>query len=199
MSPMQEERDEVIVHCIDELDRISSLLNTSLDLSLASADALRLRKEQIDLEKTLRSLVELYEPSFAHAGLKLQFHAAGPLAMEADKALIQRTLANLLDNEYKHLTSGHTVNITLQVDGDRASILLEDDGPGFPEDLLPRLFERYTKGAQSSGHGLGLAFVSAVVRSHDGTVIAANRPGGGASLALLIPLQDQPALTPATL
>ncbi len=198
MSAHPEDRDEAIVHCIEELDRISSLLDTSLDVSLASADALRLRKQQIDLEKTLRSLVELYEPSFAHAGLKLHFHAAGPLAIEADTALIQRTLANLLDNEYKHLAPGHTVDITLNTAGDQATILIEDDGPGFPEDLLPLIFERYTKSPQSQGHGLGLAFVSAVIRSHDGTVVAANRPEGGASLAIQIPLQDCMALDLAT-
>ena len=197
MSPRQEERDEAIVHCIDELDRVAALLSTSLDVSLASADALRLRKEPIDLEKTLRSMVELYEPSFAHAGLKLRFHGEGPLLIDADTALMQRTVANLLDNEYKHLTSGNAVDITLGTQGERASILVEDDGPGFPDDLLPRIFERYTKGSQSPGHGLGLAFVEAVIRSHDGTVLAANRPGGGASIALQIPLQDTMALTPA--
>ena len=198
MSPRQEERDEAIVHCIDELDRISALLSTSLDVSLASADALRLRKEPIDLEKTLRSMVELYEPSFAHAGLKLRFHGEGPLLVDADTALMQRTVANLLDNEYKHLAPGHTVDITLQSEGEQASILVEDDGAGFPEELLPRIFDRYVKGSASPGHGLGLAFVEAVIRSHDGSVVATNRNGGGASLAIHIPLQDTMALTPVS-
>ena len=189
MSTSAEEREEAIVHCIDEVDRVSSLLSTSLDVSEASADALRLRKEPIDLEQTLRSMVALYEPSFAHAGLELVLRSAGPVAIQADAVLLQRTVANLLDNELKHLAPGKTVSLTLLHSSAQARVLVEDNGTGFSPELLPRVFDRYTKGPQSKGYGLGLAFVSAVVRSHEGSVIATNRPGGGAAISLELPRQ----------
>ncbi len=165
MSRHTDEREEAIVHCIEEVDRLSSLLSTSLDVSEASADALRLKKEVIDLDGTLRSMVELFEPSFSHVGLSLQLRTYGPVFVEVDPALFQRTLANLFDNELKHLAPGRTVTATLQPRDGRVRLLVEDNGAGFPPELLPRAFERYSKGADSQGHGLGLAFVAAVVRS----------------------------------
>ncbi len=194
MSPQAEVKEEAIVHCIEAIDRLSSLVNTSLDVSEASADALRLRKETVNLNETVRSMAELYEPSLSHAGLQLVLRGAGALYIEADRALLQRVLANLFDNELKHLHSGTTVTITLEEKAERVLLRLEDDGAGFPFELLPRVFERYSKGAQSEGYGLGLAFVAAVVRSHDGSVTAANRPEGGVCLALEFPLQHAPML-----
>ncbi len=198
MSRDPDQREEAIVRCIDELDRVSSLLSTSLDVSEASADALRLKKEPIDLDYTLRAMVELYEPSFAHAGLNLVFSSPGAVSIDADAALIQRIVANLLDNELKHLAPGRTVTVSLQQLRDRVKVTVEDDGPGFPEELLPRLFERYTKGSNSQGHGLGLALVSAVVRSHDGTVLAKNTALGGAYISFELPANSAPLLATAT-
>ncbi len=197
MAHESESREEAIVHCIEEVDRLSSLLSTSLDVSEAHADALRLKKEQIDLDATLRSMVELFEPSFSHAGLNLTLRGRGPALILADPALLQRTLANLLDNELKHLKPGRSVLVSLQDEGAQAELKVEDDGPGFPAELLPRAFERYSKGTGSPGYGLGLAFVAAVVRSHEGHVQASNRPEGGVSIVLQLPLLHRDVLEPA--
>ena len=190
MSGNEAVREEAIVSSIEELDRLSALSNTSLDVSEANADALRLRREPIDLEALARSMVELYEPSFAHVGLSLQLRSAGGLMIYADPALMQRTLSNLLDNELKHTKSGTSVVVTVCEAGRKATLHVEDDGIGFPDELTSRLFERYVKGETSSGHGLGLAFVSAVVRSHDGHVQARNNNSGGASILVELPLPD---------
>jgi signal transduction histidine kinase len=187
MSESESVREEAIISSIEELDRLSTLFNTSLDVSEANADALRLRREPIDLETMVRSMVELYEPSFAEAGLSLQLRSHGPAIIDGDFSLIQRTLTNLLDNSLKHTQSGTSVIVTVHHEGTRAVLRVEDNGSGFPSELIPRLFERYVKGAASSGHGLGLAFVSAVVRSHDGQVQAGNSDEGGASITIEFP------------
>lgn len=187
MSSNPETREEAIAYCIDEVDRVSSMLSTSLDVSEASADALRLRQEPLDLDATLRSIVELYEPAFAHAGLSLHLQSSGTVLIQADASLLQRTVANLLENELKHLVGGRTITVALQGTETAARVLVEDDGPGFSDELLPHVFDRYIKGPHSAGHGLGLAFVAAVVRSHGGSVNATNRPAGGASIAIELP------------
>ncbi|HEY4355012.1 MAG TPA: HAMP domain-containing sensor histidine kinase [Acidobacteriaceae bacterium] len=180
-------KEEAIVNSIEQLDRLSTLLSTSLDVSEANADALRLRREAVDLEATVRSLGELYEPVFAQAGLTLIVKGKGPIWVQADAALLQRTMTNLFDNELKHVMSGRTITVTVQHKEGGSSVLVEDDGSGFPAEILPRLFEKYVKGTASDGHGLGLAFVAAVVRSHNGAVSARNRQEGGASIAIELP------------
>jgi signal transduction histidine kinase len=66
--------------------------------------------------------------------------------------------------------------------------VIEDNGPGFPPEIGSRVFERFVKGKHSPGHGLGLAFVDAVVQAHGGTVNISDHPGGGAMVSLLLPL-----------
>jgi signal transduction histidine kinase len=185
---MQVEQADPIVSAIEELDRLTDFLNKSLDVAEAKADALRLNRVPLDLDELLRIMIDLYEPSMSEKGLQLRLHSGGPLTIEADAALIHRMIANLFDNELKHLPAACTVNLRLRVEDATASLILEDDGPGFDVEVLPHLFERRVKGKESNGHGLGLAFVDAVARAHGGSVAAGNREGGGARIALSFPL-----------
>jgi signal transduction histidine kinase len=68
-------------------------------------------------------------------------------------------------------------------------LAVEDNGPGFDDEVRRHLFEQRIKGRESRGHGLGLAFVEAVVRVHGGDVTATNRREGGARLSISLPLQ----------
>ena len=182
------EQAEPIVSAIEELDRLTEFLNQSLDVAEARADALRLTRIQIDLEELLRVMIDLYEPSMAEKGLEIRFRSAGSVTVEADSALIHRMIANLFDNELKHLPAACRVTIRLQVEDDSVSLVFEDDGPGFSPEVMAHLFERRVKGRESNGHGLGLAFIDAVARAHGGAVTACNRGNGGAQVTVTLPL-----------
>jgi signal transduction histidine kinase len=178
---------EPIVSVIEELDRLTDFLNKSLDVAEAKADALRLVRCEVDLDELLRIMIDLYEPSMSERGLQIRLQSSGPLKIEADEALVHRMIANLFDNELKHLPAACTVNLLLKAEGGGACLILEDDGPGFDSEVLPHLFERRVKGRESNGHGLGLAFIDAVARAHGGAVSAGNREQGGARLTLTLP------------
>ena len=181
------EQAEPIVSAIDELDRLTDFLNKSLDVAEAKADALRLTRSEIDLDELLRVMIDLYEPSMSEKGFKVTLHSHGPVKIFADAALVHRMVANLLDNELKHLPTGSGLSIELVGKDDTACMILEDDGPGFDSEVLQNLFERRVKGRDSNGHGLGLAFVDAVTRAHRGTVTATNRESGGARITITLP------------
>lgn len=182
------EGTEPIVSAVEELDRLTDFLNTSLDVAEAKADALRLTRSDVDLDELLRAMIDLYEPSMAERNLHLQLRSAGPLHVFVDAALLHRMVANLLDNELKHLPVGHSVTVFLAEEEDAGVLVVEDDGPGFSPDIASRTFERGVKGKNSSGYGLGLAFVEAVARAHGGMVRASNREQGGARLEVRLPL-----------
>ena len=182
------EQAEPIVSAIDELDRLTEFLNQSLDVAEARADALRLTRTPIDLDELLRVMIDLYEPSMAERGLQIRFHSAGSISIEADAALIHRMIANLFDNELKHLPAACIVTIRLLTEEDAVSLIFADDGPGFSPEMIPQLFERRVKGKDSNGHGLGLAFIDAVARAHGGTAAASNRSTGGAQITVTLPL-----------
>ncbi|MGP8227675.1 MAG: ATP-binding protein [Terracidiphilus sp.] len=185
----QVEQAEPIVSAIEELDRLTDFLNKSLDVAEAKADALRLNRVPVDLDELLRIMIDLYEPSLSEKGLQIRLHSGGPLTVEVDAALLHRMIANLLDNELNHLPSACTINLRLAAVGCGASLTIEDDGPGFEPEVLPHLFERRVKGRESNGHGLGLAFVDAVVRAHGGAVAAFNREQGGVRIVITLPLE----------
>ena len=179
---------EPIVSAIEELDRLTDFLNKSLDVAEAKADALRLNPSTIDLDELLRAIIDLYEPSMNDRGIRLRLHSATPVHVVADEGLIHRMVANLFDNELKHLPPGCDVDIFLQEQEGQARLILRDNGPGFDPEVREQLFTKAVKGKRSSGHGLGLAFVDAVVRAHAGKVRADNVETGGASITLSLPL-----------
>jgi len=189
------EQLEPIVSAVDELDRLTDFLNKSLDVAEAKADALRLTRREINLDELLRVMIDLYEPCMSEKGLRIQLISSGPVRISADAELIHRMIANLLDNELKHLPASRTIAIQLRTEADATSIILEDDGPGFESEVSLHMFERRVKGANSNGRGLGLAFVEAVTRAHGGTVTASNRREGGAQLIITLP--SAPVQVPA--
>ncbi|MFI6350080.1 sensor histidine kinase [Streptomyces sp. NPDC050560] len=105
-----------------------------------------------------------------------------PVRAHADRHRLHQVLANLLANARTHTPAGTTVTARLRRDGTRVRIEVEDDGPGIPEELRPRVFERFARGDASRSRaagstGLGLAIVRAVVGAHRGTVELAGGAG----------------------
>ncbi len=203
-SDVKPEQGEPIVSAIEELDRLTEFLNTSLDVAEARADALKLSLVELDLDELIRGMIDLYEPCMSEKGLRVHLRSAGPTHVLVDAALLHRVIANLLDNEIKHLPASCTVSINLVTSGHVATLTVQDDGPGFPPEIASHVFEQRVKGGDSKGHGLGLAFVEAVVRAHGGVVTAANAIEGGANLSMTWPLatpeetQSLPSLTLAS-
>jgi signal transduction histidine kinase len=128
--------------------------------------------------------------------------SSAALLVSADPALLHRVLANLLDNAMKHLPPGTTIDFQLQPQTEFGQLQIEDDGPGFPPEVIDRPFEKYVKGKNSTGNGLGLAFAEAVVRAHGGQINAYNGPRGGACIIVDLPLavrasEDEASFTPS--
>lgn len=179
-----------IATALEELDRLSDFLTKSLDVAEANADALHLRREPVDLDELLRTMVDLYEPSFTDRGLRVLLRSLSALMVSADAALLHRMMANLLDNSIKHLPPGTTIFIQLEAEADFGRLDIRDDGPGFPPEVIERPFAKYVKGKNSTGSGMGLAFAEAVVRAHGGQIRAYNGPRGGAHIIVDLPYAE---------
>jgi signal transduction histidine kinase len=190
LSNREGDRADRVVAVIDEVDRLTDFLNKSLDVAEAKADALRLSPTEIDLDELLRAMIDLYEPSMSERGIRVELNSKGPVKIVADEGLIHRMIANLFDNELKHLPTGCKVRIRLDETQENASLVLDDNGEGFDPEVTSSLFTGRIKGKHSSGHGLGLAFVDAVVRAHRGAVAASNRESGGAQISISLPLAN---------
>lgn len=180
---------ERVAEAIEGLDRLSQLLNTTLDVAEADAGALQLRKETIDLAELVKQLVDLYQPAMAEHHHEVVTELQ-PVVAQADTALLHRIIANLLDNEITHLPPGCRITVSVHPSGSEAELIVADNGPGFPPELRERAFERFVKGENSTGHGLGLAFVGAAIQAHGGRAEVRDGSGGGAVIVLRLPLAE---------
>jgi len=117
-----------------------------------------------------------------------------------DALLLERVLVNLLENASKYTPAGSTVTLSAEVAGDRLEVSVADNGPGLPRGREEAVFQKFTRGERESatpGVGLGLAIARAIIEAHQGRIVAANRPGGGAHFTFTLPLGNPPAPAPA--
>ncbi len=184
--PTEKWRD-AIGEAIEGLDRLLQVLNTTLDVAEAQAGALRMDRGAVDFSHVVRRLVDLYQPAMAERHHEVLVDLESNAIVDADVRLLNRVVSNLFENELTHLPAGQRITIRLRSHNGLAQLVIEDNGPGFPSDVSSRAFERFVKGKQSPGHGLGLAFVSAVVQAHGGVVNISDRPTGGAVITVSLP------------
>ena len=173
---------------VEDLDRLLQLLNTTLDLAEAEAGALHMERGPVDLSDVVRQLVDIYQPAMAERHHEVTSDLEAHVVVDADLPLMNRVVSNLLENELTHLPSGCRVTIRLHAHEGSAELVIEDNGPGFPPEIGSRAFDRFVKGKHSPGHGLGLAFVDAVVQAHGGVARISDRAGGGAVITLSLPV-----------
>jgi signal transduction histidine kinase len=126
--------------------------------------------------------------------LSVSSDGLGHAAVTADRNMLERVILNILENSRKY-RSGETAHITISSDtnedGD-VEVRFEDDGPGVPEDKLPKLFEAFYRADParknpSGGSGLGLAIVRNAMEHMNGSVRAENAAGGGLAVIITLP------------
>jgi signal transduction histidine kinase len=187
----REQSSELVARAIEHLDRLSEVITTSLDVAEAEGGALRLHREPVDLSDLVNRVAELYAPAFADRHQHLAVHTGASIKVGADLSLCTRMLSNLMENELRYAGDGAAVTVTVAAEAEMVCITFEDNGPGFAAELLPRVFQRFVKGTESEGHGLGLAFVSAVAVVHGGRAVARGGPRGGAQIVVELPQAPQ--------
>lgn len=115
------------------------------------------------------------------------------LTAPMDATLMEQVILNLLENAVNHAEGATRIRVEIAGQGDTVMIAVEDDGAGFPPELLPQLFDRKLLPQPRScadgrrGLGLGLTLCSAIIKAHGGRMTAENRPEGGARVCLWLP------------
>jgi signal transduction histidine kinase len=182
----------------DARDAVASALRSSQRmrrlvadlLLLARADAGRTAPHRpVDLTQVLVEVAAELEPVTGEHHLTIAAHER--LLVDGARDELHRLALNLIENALRHTPPGTHVHAALTSAGDDVVLTVEDDGPGVPQELRPRLFERFVRGrgdGGGGGSGLGLSIVRAVALSHGGSVALERPPSGGARFVVLLPL-----------
>ncbi|MBS1871007.1 MAG: HAMP domain-containing histidine kinase [Actinobacteria bacterium] len=165
-------------------------------LLLARADAGRtVPHRRVDLAQVLVEVAAELEPLAERGAHHLTISAHERLVVDGARDELHRLALNLIENAMRHTPPGTHVHAALASAGDDVVLTVEDDGPGIPEQLRPRLFERFVRahGDGGGGSGLGLAIVRAVAVSHGGSVRIERAATGGARFVVRLPAAPAPA------
>lgn len=172
------------------------LVNNLLDMARIQSGGFNLRKEWLTLEEVVGSALKMLEPGLG--GRHIALDLPDPLMLiHVDGPLFERVLINLLENAAKYTGFQANIGIRAHPLADKLDLEVWDSGPGIPVGQEQKIFDKFSRGKKESaipGVGLGLAICRAIVEVHDGKIAAANRPEGGASFHVILPLPPPPEL-----
>lgn len=175
---------------------LNRLIDDLFEMAQLDAGGLVFDLAPSSLRDLISDTLESFQALANQRGVRLSGVVQGDLdqtRMNAEK--IGRVLGNLIGNALKFTPEGGEVRVSAESTPNGALVTVQDNGPGFVEKDLPRLFEKFYRGegarsrALGSGAGLGLAIARSIIEAHGGRIWAANRPEGGAQVAFLLPRQ----------
>ena len=190
----REEDSEATASALRSSRRMSRLVSDLLLLARADAGRAGARIET-DLADIASAAVNEVEPVAGEHELSVSGDDSVPVTGNPDE--LHRLVVNLIDNSLIHTPPETPVRVGVTRDGDEAVLVVEDDGPGIPEDLREQVFGRFVRGsgpadrAPRGGTGLGLAIVRSVAGAHGGSVEAGSATSGGARFVVRMPLGER--------
>jgi two-component system sensor histidine kinase KdpD len=180
--------------------RMNALVNNLLDMARLESGRIALNLQWQPLEEVVGSALRSLGALFAgRHPIKVQLPHDLPL-LQFDAVLIERVLANLLENAAKYTPQGSTITIAAAATRDEVEVWVADEGPGLPpgrEELIFEKFERGRKESATPGVGLGLAICRAIVSAHGGAIRGETRPQGGARFVFTLPRGVPPRIDDA--
>jgi two-component system, OmpR family, sensor histidine kinase CreC len=177
------ERRRFVANITRESQRIQELVDRLLELAALESRHRLERVEMFDVRRVIDEALQAVEPRAARRRIVLNFPPGERVDVEGDAFLLQRAIANLLENATDFSPDGGAIDISVHADARRVTVGIRDHGPGIPEYAWGKVFEKfYSLARPHSGKrstGLGLAFVQEVAELHNGSVKLLNAPGGG--------------------
>ncbi len=190
-----EEYRQVLYSGLEEIDRLSRLVEGLLLLSRADAGALRLDFKPVQLDMLVQEVAAQFSSQAQAKGIGLELRAPQPVRVQGDREHLRRLLINLLDNALKYTPCGGEISLTLSISEDRARLDVSDTGPGLSQAEQKLIFQRFhraidTRTRDQRGVGLGLNIADSIVQAHNGALTVESAPGKGSTFRVELPLES---------
>lgn len=197
----REDADSTMTTHLDRIERETARLNQLIGqlLTLSSMEAIESldKLEQVSLKLLLEEMTQDATYEAQQRDLSVALHTECECIVEGRRELLYRAIENVVRNAVRYTEAGSELEIRLRSDLENRMAVVEvsDRGPGIPESELAAIFHPFyrvdsARSAQTGGVGVGLAIAERAVRLHGGQIGASNRPGGGASIQIRLPLAD---------
>jgi heavy metal sensor kinase len=186
------QRDRLLSQ-IDEIQRLTRIVDSLTFLTKADAGLVRMRLDRIALDELVHEGVACAELLAAPCGVATRLEACDAIQIHGDRHRLRQLLLNLVDNAVKYSAAGGQVTMSLLRSGDSAVFNIANTGPGIPPERLSRVFDRFYRGDEShnnkvDGCGLGLSIVQWIVDAHRGSVQVESEPGELTRFTVRLPI-----------
>ena len=178
-----------------ECKRLSDLIEDLLALAAGDAEGWRLERSRCDAVDILIDAYEQMEGKAESLGIEIKLKLppeSDAFPVEADSSRVSQALRALLENALDYSPQNGSVELALSAEQGSAVFQVSDKGPGVPDDLKARVFDRFYRASAArdsrTHHGLGLSVAKEIAEAHGGLIRILDNPGGGATFALSIPL-----------
>lgn len=191
-----ESSKEIRKNLIDEIniaaERLNRLVENLLDMTRLESGQMKLKLDWNDIADLVESVLKRLKNELTNHAVKTHVQEDIPLFM-FDFGLLEQALINIIHNSVIYTPKESTISIRVNEEEEYCRIEISDNGPGFREDSLDKLFEKFYRvpGTKTGGTGLGLSISKGFIEAHSGTIIAKNGAQGGAQFIIKIPMQRQ--------
>ena len=178
-----------IRHCA----RVSKLVGELLELAKLDSYEVRVKREPFNLRELLQDVVQKFQLKAEEKQIKIETDIQETLPfVNADIALIERVMENLLENALDYKPQGGSVSLSLTPEGEDILVKVSDTGCGIPEDQMPYIFDRFyqleKRRSGEEGHsGLGLAIAQKILDLHGKSITVTSSQGSGTSFSFHLP------------
>jgi signal transduction histidine kinase len=190
-SDLEVPKREALADCIEESERVLTMLNTLMDITEAEHGMMRLHRERRSVSQLLENVLEVYRLVAEEKKIEITAQWDDPCYADVDPNRIQQAFANLLDNAVKYTHEHGRISIECSSSDDTVQVSIKDDGIGIPVGEQARIWDRLYRGDKSRGErglGLGLSLVKAVVEAHGGRVTVQSAEGSGSEFRVSLPV-----------
>ena len=183
---------EIVGSMLEESDRLSNVVETLLTLARWEGGRVRPLHDHVDLDAMARDVSVKLAVLAEDRGVTIDIEAGPPRIVSTDAVMARQALTNVLDNAIKFAPEGGHIRIWFDSGPGEQRVVIDDDGPGIPEDQRVRVLERFYRidggeHRRRGGTGLGLAIVHRAVIANGGRVLIAESESGGARVVLAWP------------
>jgi len=188
--PSPQQCREALVNCLEESERMLTLLNSLMDISEAETGTMRLRLVTVKMAELLGEIIDLYQYVGEEKDISVSMECSPDITVIADRSRLSQGLANLLDNAIKYNSPGGRVIIEVRQERQHTTIVVKDNGTGIPAEEIPKIWDRLHRGDKSRsepGLGLGLSLVRAIVHAHKGHIDVQSQLGAGSTFTVRLP------------
>jgi heavy metal sensor kinase len=190
----REEYRDIVGSMLEEVNRLTSLVDNLLTISRADSGHLQLHRAPVRIMALAKEAAGLFEILMEEKALRLDMEGDEEVQVEGDCLFLRQALVNIFHNAVKYSPVGETIQVRVRNGrGHNVTVEIQDSGPGIPNEDQARVFDRFyrvdkARWRESGGAGLGLSIAKWAVEAHGGSIRLESVPEHGCTFLVVLPL-----------